>query len=144
MPSCSHWKETKVTKNGNIVRGLYEAFAKGDVPGVLGALAPNIQWNEAESFIYADGNPYVGPQAVAQGVFQRIATDLEGLTVMPEQFVEADDMVVVQGRYRGTMRATRTKVDAQFAHVWQVRDGKVVRFQQYTDTRQWARAAGRE
>jgi ketosteroid isomerase-like protein len=40
------------------------------------------------------------------------------------------------------MKATSTPVDAQFAHVWQLRDGKVVRFRQYTDTGQWSEAAG--
>ncbi len=92
-------------------------------------------------FFYADGNPYIGPQAVAEGVFRRIASDVENFAVLPERFVEGGDTVVVEGRYRGTMKATGTAVDAQFAHVWQLRDGKVVRFQQYTDTKQWAEAA---
>jgi uncharacterized protein len=78
---------------------------------------------------------------VAEGVFQRIVSDVEDLAVLPERFVEGGDTVVVEGRYRGTMKATGTPVDAQFAHVWQLSDDKVVRFQQYTDTRQWAEAA---
>ena len=128
-------------KNGDIVKALYDAFAKGDVPAVLGAFDPQIQWRAAENFLYADGNPYVGPMAVAEGVFQRIVSDVENFAVLPEHFVEAGDTVVVEGRYRGKMKATGTPVDAQFAHVWQLRDGKVVRFQQYTDTKQWAEAA---
>lgn len=135
--------ETEMGRIGDIVRGIYDAFGRGDVSSVLGALDAGIRWNEAENFLYADGNPYVGPQAVAEGVFQRIASDVEGFTVVSEHFVEGGDTVVVEGRYRGTMKATRTRVDAQFAHVWRLRDGKVVRFQQYTDTRQWAHAAGR-
>jgi hypothetical protein len=127
-------------KNGDIVKALYDAFGKGDVPAVLGAFDPEIQWSEAENFLYADGNPYAGPQAVAEGVFQRIVSDVENFAVLPERFVEGGDTVVVEGRYRGTMKATGTPVDAQFAHVWQLRDGKVVRFQQYTDTKQWSEA----
>lgn len=129
-------------RNSDIVRGVYEAFGKGDVAAVLGAFDPGIQWNEAENFLYADGNPYAGPQAVAQGVFQRMVSDIEGFAVVPERFVEGDATVLVEGRYRGTMKATRARIDAQFAHVWQMRDGKVIRFQQYTDTKQWADAAG--
>jgi hypothetical protein len=52
-------------KNGDIVKALYDAFGKGDVPAVLGAFDPEIQWRQAENFLYADGNPYAGPQAVA-------------------------------------------------------------------------------
>jgi len=129
-------------KTGDIVRGLYEAFGKGDVPAVLGSFDPTIQWREAENFLYADGNPYVGPQAVADGVFQRIVSDVEDFAVVPEHFVESADTVVVEGRYKGKMKATGVPVDAQFAHVWELRNGKVVRFQQYTDTKQWGQAAG--
>lgn len=126
----------------DIVKNLYAAFDKGDVPGVLGAFDPRIQWTEAENFLYADGNPYNGPQAVAEGVFQRIVADMENLTVRPVHYIDGGQTVVVEGRYRGKAKATGAPVDAQFAHVWQLRDGKVVRFQQYTDTKQWAEAFG--
>ena len=128
--------------NSDIVKMLYDAFTKGDVPTVLDAFDPRIQWREAESFVYAEGNPYIGPQAVAEGVFQRIVSDVENFSVVPQQFVEGGDTVLVEGRYSGTVKATGTPVDAQFAHVWRLRDGKVVRFDQYTDTRQWADAYG--
>jgi uncharacterized protein len=129
-------------KSVDVVKGLYEAFGKGDVPGVLGAFDQGIDWREAEGFLYADGNPYSSPQAVAEGVFQRLGTDVQDFAVTPERMIDGGDTVVVEGRYRGTMKATGTPVDAQFAHVWELREGKVIRFQQYTDTRQWAAAAG--
>lgn len=128
--------------NVDIVKGIYDAFARGDVPAVLGTFDPRIQWREAEGFLYADRNPYMGPQAVAEGLFQRLVSDIEGLTVAPENIIDAGDTVVAEGRYTGTIGATGTSVDAQFAHVWEFRDGRVVRFQQYTDTKQWAEAAG--
>jgi uncharacterized protein len=103
---------------------------------------PQIEWRGAENFPYADGNPYRGPQAVAEGVFGRIVSDVQSFAVLPERFIEGGDTVVVEGRYRGTMGTTGTPLDAQFAHIWQLRDGKIVRFQQYTDTKQWSDAAG--
>jgi ketosteroid isomerase-like protein len=126
----------------DVVNGLYAAFAKGDVPGVLASFDPRIEWREAEGFRYADRNPYIGPQAVAEGVFQRIVSDVDQFTVVPENVIDANDTVVVEGRYKGTMKSTGTPVDAQFVHVWRLRQGKIIRFQQYTDTAQWARAAG--
>jgi len=131
-----------VETNADIVKGLYDAFAKGDVPAVLGGFDAKIEWNEADGFLYADGNPYIGPQAVAEGVFQRIVADIDQFTVLPESYIDGGDAVVVEGRYKGTVKATGTPVDAQFAHVWHLRDGKVFRFQQYTDTAQWQTAAG--
>ena len=54
------------------VRALYAAFAKGDMPAALACMAPDIVWNEAENYPYADRNPYIGPEAVLMGVFARI------------------------------------------------------------------------
>ncbi len=127
--------------NLDVVKGIYAAFGKGDVPSVLGAFDPQIRWMEAEHFLLDDQNPYVGPMAVAGGVFQRLVERVDHFGVYPEQYHEAGDSVVVEGRYRGTMKATGTAVDAQVAHVWKLKDGKVVRFQQYTDTKQWDDAA---
>jgi uncharacterized protein len=125
-------------ENVQIVQGVYEAFGRGDVPTVLGRMDQGIEWNEAENFIYADRNPYVGPQAVLEGVFMRLGSEWEGFAVTPEEWLDAGDRIVVLGTYSGTHKATGRRVRAQFAHIWSVRDGKVVRFQQYTDTKQFA------
>ena len=129
-------------ENVAAIRAIYSAFAAGDVPAVLGAMSPDIVWNEAESFIYADGNPYRGPEAVLNGVFARCIGEWDGFSAIPEEFLDAGDTVVVLGRYRGTNKATGAPLDAQLAHIWRVRDGKAAQFQQYTDTLQAARATG--
>ena len=130
-------------KTGDIVKRLYESLAKGDVATVLAMFDPQIHWREADNFLYADRNPYIGPQAVVEGVFQRIGADLDDFAIVPERVVEGADAVVVEGRYKATMKKTGSPIDAQFAHVWGIRDGKIVRFQQYTDTKQWDQAARR-
>ena len=127
-------------ENVEIVRGIYESFGRGDVPSALGQMHSSIEWNEAENFIYADGNPYVGPQAVLEGVFMRLGTDWEGFSVSPEEWLDAGNRLVVMGLYQGTHKGTGKTVRAQFAHVWSLKEGRVVRFQQYTDTKQFADA----
>ena len=126
--------------NREVIRGAYQAFARGDVAYVIGMLDPNVEWLEAENFIYADRNPYIGQQAVLEGVFLRLGSEWEGFTVTPEQIVADGDTVIGRGRYRGLCRATGKRVDAQFAHVFQFKEGKVARFVQYTDTAQFLTA----
>lgn len=125
--------------NEQLVRDLYASFAAGDAAGVLGAFHPEIVWMEAENINYADGNPYVGPQAVGEGIFGRIMTEWDNFTVSPEKLVDGGDTVVAMGRYRGVYKATGLPLNAQFAHAWTIRDGQVVGFQQYADTAQFAR-----
>ena len=35
--------------NVTLLKGLYDAFGRGDMPTVLGAMNPGIQWHQAES-----------------------------------------------------------------------------------------------
>ena len=125
-----------------LVRAIYAAFAAGDVPGVVSRMHGDIVWNEAENFAYADGNPYCGPDAIVAGVFARLGSEWDGFSAKPDEYLDAGDTVVVLGRYAGTFKATGKPLDAQLAHVWRLRDGKAAAFQQYTDTLQFARAAG--
>ena len=76
-------------QNKKTVEGMYEAFGRGDIPFVIGALDPDVEWWEAENFIYADNNPYVGPQAVLEGVFARIGKEWEWFTVTPKEVLDA-------------------------------------------------------
>lgn len=125
-------------ENVDVIRRMYDLFGRGDVLGVLDQMDQGIEWREAENFIYADLNPYVGPQAVLEGVFMRLGSEWEGFSVTPEEWLDAGNHVVVLGTYRGTHKETGKEVRAQFAHVWGVRGDRVVRFQQYTDTKQFA------
>jgi ketosteroid isomerase-like protein len=129
--------------NLETIRGLYAAFARGDVPFVLEALDAQVEWIEAENFIYADRNPYVGPQAVLDGVFMRLGAEWDGFSATAEQIVASGDTVIALGRYRGTYKATGRRVDAQLVHVFTLKDGKIIRFRQYTDTAQFRDAVAR-
>ena len=121
------------------VKAAYAAFGRNDPSVLFGALDSAINWNEAEGNPLADRNPYVGPQAVGEGVFARLLAAIDNFTAVPNTFIDGGDHVVVLGRYRGTMKAGGATLDSPFCHVYRFRDGKAVMFQQYTDTEQWAR-----
>jgi uncharacterized protein len=126
--------------NADSVRALYAAFAKGDMPAALATMAPDIVWNEAENYPYADRNPYVGPESVLRGVFARIGADWENFTAVSDDFIDGGDTIVSLGHYGGTFKATGKPMRAQFAHVFRVKNGKITGFQQYADTLGTARA----
>jgi ketosteroid isomerase-like protein/quercetin dioxygenase-like cupin family protein len=135
--------ELKSNGTGNIslAKSLYEAFAKGDIPTVLAGLDSTIVWNEAENFPYADKNPYVGKDAVLNGVFARIGGEWDNFSLTEKQFFPIqNDMILVTGYYTGKHKQTGKTIKAQFAHVWWMKDGKLVKFQQYADTKQVADA----
>jgi len=126
--------------NGEIIQGLYDNFATGNVPGVLGAFDENISWTEAEGFMY--GGTYTGPNGVLENVFMKIATEWEGFTVSVENIVDGGDMVVALGKYSGKFLQTDKSVTVPFAHAWTLSGGKAVKFVQYTDTLVVAKTLG--
>lgn len=123
-------------ENKNVIDNLYKAFAIGDIPVVLGSMDEKIVWYEAEGNMYADRNPYIGPDAVLQGVFGRIMEDHEYFTLANIETHNMDnDKVLATLRYHGKVKKNGAEYDAQVAHLWSLKDGKIVAFQQYVDTK---------
>jgi ketosteroid isomerase-like protein len=121
--------------NVNFLKSLYDAFGRGDIPGVLGAMSPDISWHQAESNPYRpSGDAWVGPDAVLNNLFMRLGAEWDGFTVHTKSFHDAAGCVIVEARYSGTYKATGKSMDTQVCHVWDVKDGKITRFQQYVDT----------
>ncbi len=116
----------------DLIRAAYAAFAHGDIPAVLGLMDENIAWEEAEGFPY--GGLYHGPDAVLNHVFMKLGTEWEDYRAEPHEFIDGGDTCVVLGTYSGTWLATGKPMEAPFAHVWRMRDGKAHAFRQYTDT----------
>jgi ketosteroid isomerase-like protein len=136
---------TTAEDNTAVIDQLYQAFANGDIPGALANMDPNIEWNEAESFPYADGNPYIGPQAIVDGVFARIGAEWEYWNLTEIELHEvSNNKVLATLRYQAKYKENGAIIDAQTAHFWTLKDGKIIRFQQYTDTDQVVRAVGRK
>jgi uncharacterized protein len=115
-----------------VVRGIYDALGRGDMAGVLGAMADDIKWYEAEGLPY--GGLYQGGEAVAQNVFGPVTQDIPNFAVTPEQFIASGDTVAVVLRYSGTAKDTGKELDLPVVHVWDVRNGKLARFRQFVDT----------
>ena len=118
--------------NLDVIRSVYATFARGDVPAVLAALWPDVSWTEAEGFPY--GGTYSGPDSVLQNVFLRLGMEWEGFAAIPHEFVVQGETVVALGQYSGTYKVTGKSFSAPFAHVWSLRNGRVVQFRQHTDT----------
>lgn len=131
-------------ENVNVIDSIYKAFSVGDIPSVLAMLDANVIWNEAESNALADGNPYIGPDAVLNGVFARVGADYDYFKLKDIQLHEmSNNQVLATMRYQAKYKANGAIIDAQAAHFWKLNDGKVINFQQYVDTKQLADAIGK-
>lgn len=127
----------------DVIQRLYTAFGKGDLPGVLALLDPNVDWREAQSSPYQrSGEGWVGLDAVVANLFEPMAAHWAEFVVHPRVFHDSGDVVTVEGRYSATHNETGRALDCQFCHVWTVKDGLITKFQQYMDTARFQHAMG--
>jgi hypothetical protein len=94
-------------ENVLVIRSTYEASARGDVPGVLKAFDPQVEWPLADNFIDADRKPYIGPQAIFEGTFMCLMVEWDGFSVIPDALLNAGEHTIVHGIYSGTHKTAR-------------------------------------
>ena len=123
----------------DIVRRSYAAFARDDMDGVLGDMAPDIEWHQAQGLPH--GGFYRGLDEVKRNIFDPLDEEWwDDFTAEPEEFLDAGADVVVVGRYRGIAKATRKQLDVPFVHIWTLEGDKAIRFRQFLDTAGWVEA----
>lgn len=121
-----------MASNKEIIRGTYEASPAEKGQRLQAALAPDASWTEAAGFPYA--GTYIGFEAIATGVFKRLATEWIDYRAEAHTYLEDGDKVAAFGMYAGTYRATGKAMTATFAHLYTLKDGKIVRMEQYVDS----------
>ncbi len=119
--------------NLRIVQEGYADFARGDVQTLLGRFAEDIEWLIPGS----KGNPlagiYEGRNRV--GEFFKLLSDLTEIsTFEPREFIAQGDKVVALGRETGRVKSTGRTFQSDWAMAFTLRNGKIVKFQEYTDT----------
>jgi ketosteroid isomerase-like protein len=125
--------------NVELVRAIYDRFRAGDMDGALALHAPEIEVHDRPEI--PDPQVYRGHEGVltSLGVSQAA---FEGLDLVPEEFLDAGDRVVVVFRFQGTGRESGVPIDEQLAHVWTIRDGKAIRMEVHAGRDEALRAAG--
>lgn len=119
------------------IRTAYEEFAAHNAAAVLAKLDPAAEWVEGGGGDSPSGT-FVGPDAVATGVFAVVGANFDEYHVDPSEFVEHGNRVVVTGRFTGRNKSGAT-LNTGFEHVFEMCDGKVVRFENRpADAAAWA------
>lgn len=118
--------------NLDIIRATYEGPSEENSRNLLTVLAADASWTEAEGFPYA--GTYIGPEQIVANVFKRLATEWEGYQAKVHTYLSDGDRVAAFGVYSGTYRATGKAMTASFAHLYRIKDGKIVSMEQYVDS----------
>ncbi len=119
-----------MTNATDLIRTFYAALSIGDAPTALGLMADDIEWTTMWHY-KVDGR---GPHKVAEGLLMPLMAEWSSFALTPTEYLADGDTVVSLGRFTGVHGISGKSVDAGYAHVWTVREGKIARFRQYIDT----------
>ncbi|CAM5625836.1 hypothetical protein MAUB1S_10674 [Mycolicibacterium aubagnense] len=129
-----------MSKNYEAIKAHYAGSDSKDLAAMMAPITDRTAWTEMAGFPYA--GTYVGTVAIIEGVFKRIGDEWEGYTFTLERLVDGGSTILGIGTYSGTYKRTGKPMKARVVHVWDVEDGKVLRFEQFTDTKLVAQATG--
>lgn len=118
--------------NLEIIQATYEGASADNGKHLLAALSPTATWTEAAGFPYA--GTYTGPDEIVAKVFSRLASEWQDYRATVHTYLTGGDRVAAFGLYSGTYRATGKTMSATFAHLYRLKDGKIVSMEQYVDS----------
>jgi hypothetical protein len=121
-----------MTSHLDVIRATYEGPSEENGKHLLAALAPDAMWTEAAGFPYA--GTYTGPEEIFAKVFRRLATEWVGYRAVVHTYLADGDHVAAFGVYSGTYAKTGKSMSATFAHLYRLKDGKIVSMEQYVDS----------
>jgi len=121
-----------MSRNYEVIKAHYAGSDAKDLAAMMAPVTDKTAWTEMAGFPYA--GTYVGPDAIISGVFKRIGDDWDGYALKLERLVDGDTTIVGIGTYSGVYKKTGKAMSARVVHVWDMDDGKAVRFEQFTDT----------
>ena len=118
--------------NLEIIKAHYAGSDTKDLAAMLAPLTATTRWTEMAGFPCA--GTYIGPEAVVENVFKALGAAWDGYTLKVDRLIDGGDTIIGVGTYSGTYRATGKPMTARVTHVWDLKDGKVTQFEQFTDT----------
>ena len=119
-------------KNTEIVKKMYQLFANGETEKIKAIFADDLKWNIMVGF--PNGGQYIGIEAVFENVFGYFNKYWDSWKAISTRYIETEDGVFVVGYYEGMNKETGKSVKADFASEYKVKDGKIIEYNQYTDT----------
>lgn len=120
--------------NLEIVKSTYEGKTSEENGRNLAKyVSENIRWTEARGFPY--GGTYTGLESITKNVFTRLGSEWIDYKFTPEDYIAGDDKVVAYGTYTGTYKKTNKPFEARVAHLWKLKDGKIISFEQFVDSK---------
>ena len=120
-------------ENIAVAQQAYNNFKTGNIQGLLALLSDNIEWQLPE----VENVPFTGKRTGRAAVgefFALVGANQDVLSFEPREFIAQGEKVVSLGHYEWRVKDTGREFASDFAHVFTIRDGKIVALREYFDS----------
>lgn len=123
-----------------VVQDLYAAWRRWEIDAILALLDDEVEW-------HFNGRPQDIPfagrwrgQAQMVDFLQTVALSCDVMEFGPHEIIPLGEHILSLGYERVNVRTTGRTFETDWAHLFTVRHGKVVRLREFSDTAVMARA----
>lgn len=116
--------------NVTLIKNFYNAIKNKD-PSLPGFCHEEIVWTVMDGM--PGGGTYKGVQGVFADFFPKLLSHFDTFGAIPNEFIGANDKVIVFGKYRGVSKSEK-EFEVPFCHYFTIQDNKISKFQQFADT----------
>jgi ketosteroid isomerase-like protein len=118
--------------NIQIIREIYAAFSRADVPAIVAKLTDDVEWISHLDPIVPWSGDFSGKERVVK-FFEAIFHSVDVEAFEPIEWASAENTVISIGEFACRVRATGKRARARWAFLWKFRDGKVCSYEQFCD-----------
>jgi uncharacterized protein len=124
--------------NAEIVRSMYETTT-GRLDPDFGVLAPDVEFHL--SGVFPDLDPvYRGHEGI-RTLTDQLNAPWQAISLEPERLIDLDERVLVLSHFQARGR-DGIEARLEFAHLWTLRNGEVVRMDAFSDHQKALEAVG--
>jgi ketosteroid isomerase-like protein len=122
--------EDLLAANEELIRSAYGAIASGDLEAAMELIDPDVVVRDRPET--PDPRTYRGHEGVVEALASSDES-FEEFELQPQRWVAEGEHVMIELRMSGRGRGSGVPVEEMIAHLWTVRDGKLVALQVYSD-----------
>lgn len=113
------------------VEAVYAAFTRGDIPFILGLIAPDASWHQSKFVPW--GGDYTGASGAAE-FFTRLDAQCQTTGFVVHESVAVGDQIFSFGRHDCILRSTGKAASSEFMFRWRIKNGQIVSYDSYVDS----------
>lgn len=123
----------KSSSNVDLVKEFYLQFKNQDKRSYMDLIDDNVEWVTMECM--PNGGKYIGKPDVFENYFPAMLSNFKDFHAIADEFLDmGNDSVLVLGSYSVKPKENTQDIEIPFAHIYKIRNNKIHRFRQYTDT----------